>query len=919
MKPTIPPTKPYVLPNRRAFADFVTRTFLKYREKTEKDLDEDEDDLLAKSPEGGHHTLMKYQQLVRDYMAEETPYDGLLVDHGLGSGKTFEAIALGLSLLHNKPVYVLLPASLRTNFNKEILDKGRPLYAYDHHWTYYAYGNDTDLQARAKELLNLPDSYIESHTGVWLSDSQKESNFSELNATQKNQVLEQVAALLSQRFKFFHYNNTSWDTRELLDVDPADGVTIRKNIFSHSVVIIDEAHKFIAAVRNGSKYLTPVYNAIMQAKDCKKVFLSGTPVVNNVTELAWLFNVLRGRIETFYITPPAVGLSITPDAAKVILNAVPSLDTVDYNAQKRKWVVTRNPQHFVNVYDACGAKLAVRFDAKANKEETAAEYADTLRGILERKGWETEPSDIHIEGSLLFPTEYKEFMSLFVDAATLKVKNEGLFMRRVQGLISYFKGVDRSLLPQRIDTEDTLVKVTMSQVQWLDYQRVRREEITQEANNAKHKSASSEDEKGNYRTKSRMVCNYALPAELRDKWEADMAQDHDAESAELKGELVQHMIEHSDQYFSKQALEKYSPKLLQIVNSVLDENSLHLVYSNFLAAEGIGFLGEALRVAGLRKFEVKKEGGQFHLAGAAAGGGSRTPYYGVFSGNDKADEREIARMVFSSEWEGLSSKYPFVLAELKREFGGNLDNLHGDVMKAFLITAAGAAGINLRNVRHVHIMEPYWNTAMMDQAIGRAIRMNSHQALPPEERTVKANIYLTVFNSSIHKASEDNAALIRKMDTIAKRFVQEFSPGEAVPVEVATTDEIIYNKAYLKKVLSSQFDDLLHRAAVDCEIHKPLHARDKPQLHCFRFDSAVQAEDIAFTPTIETDATDAEMAMNKQVAQRQLQKIRIRHLVYVLDPVAGVVYDWRIFDASQRLIRVGRIEEDAEGKALVLE
>ena len=91
----------YVLPNRRAFSDAITRIFIKKNYRKEKDDEDESVDLCTKSS-SGNRELFPYQKLVRDYLLIETPYRGLLVYHGLGSGKTCSAIAVSESLLTKK-------------------------------------------------------------------------------------------------------------------------------------------------------------------------------------------------------------------------------------------------------------------------------------------------------------------------------------------------------------------------------------------------------------------------------------------------------------------------------------------------------------------------------------------------------------------------------------------------------------------------------------------------------------------------------------------------------------------------------------------------------------------------------------------------------------------------------------------------
>ena len=58
-----------------------------------------------------------------------------------------------------------------------------------------------------------------------------------------------------------------------------------------------------------------------------------------------------------------------------------------------------------------------------------------------------------------------------------------------------------------------------------------------------------------------------------------------------------------------------------------------------------------------------------------------------------------------------------------------------------MITASGAEGISLKNVRFVHIMEPYWHPVKR-QVIGRARRICSHADLPKDlQKCYSFNIF----------------------------------------------------------------------------------------------------------------------------------------------------------------------------------
>ena len=76
--------------------------------------------------------------------------------------------------------------------------------------------------------------------------------------------------------------------------------------------------------------------------------------------------------------------------------------------------------------------------------------------------------------------------------------------------------------------------------------------------------------------------------------------------------------------------------------------------------------------------------------------------------------------------------------------GGMTDRQKNKVVSDFnngeldvlLLSSSGGEGLDLKNTRQIHIMEPHWNEAKISQVIGRGIRYKSHASLPPQERHV---------------------------------------------------------------------------------------------------------------------------------------------------------------------------------------
>lgn len=88
-----------------------------------------------------------------------------------------------------------------------------------------------------------------------------------------------------------------------------------------------------------------------------------------------------------------------------------------------------------------------------------------------------------------------------------------------------------------------------------------------------------------------------------------------------------------------------------------------------------------------------------------------------------------------------------------------------------LISSAGGEGLNLQRTRQVHILEPQWNMAKVDQAVGRAIRLDSHVDLPPHERVVDVHYWVTKIPAA-HQGEIPLSAEERLMEMSQSKEVQ---------------------------------------------------------------------------------------------------------------------------------------------------
>ena len=70
-------------------------------------------------------SMLPHQRFIRDYIQYDSPYRGILLYHGLGTGKSFSSIAAAEGFLNrHKKIVVMIPASLGTNYRQEIMRFG---------------------------------------------------------------------------------------------------------------------------------------------------------------------------------------------------------------------------------------------------------------------------------------------------------------------------------------------------------------------------------------------------------------------------------------------------------------------------------------------------------------------------------------------------------------------------------------------------------------------------------------------------------------------------------------------------------------------------------------------------------------------------------------------------------------------------
>ena len=578
----------FVPQTSRGFSDFIRQTYGQFTLKAPPE-EPDYDACMKLGASGADKAEMyQYQQFVRDYMTWDSPYRGLLVYHGLGSGKTCTAIAAAEALYgtSNRKVIIMTPASLRKNFLREISFCGFRHFRLQNHWISYP-NNAVEhplVRLFASKVLNIPVSHLKKAKQIWVPDFTKEANYDTLSPSERTEIRDQVEAILvydplykkkakaiqkDGRFWFINYNGiTASDLKELACQKP-------NSAFDNAVIIIDEIHNVIRLMQGTVEpYLSDLkgvkrrvamekiepgpwnpklcgksmnykrgyllYRLLTGAQNSKIIGLSGTPLINFPEELGILSNVLHGYLHVVS-GRVAKGKDLVADEQlqkkiRELAAANPYVDFIEtvINDQGLGLTMTFLPEGIQKTPEKKGVERMLPGEQsmtfQQRLEYTKADFTKNRIQVV----WsiQSEP--------LLSPIG-ETFRETFIAEDGITVKNKIVLTKRLTGLISYYKGSRKDLMPQV--TIDQVIRVPLSVYQQEAYSKIRLEEI--EIEEKKEKPTESglgagrqgeiwaelyeikkQKNTSTYRVYSRQACNFTFPPGIvrpkpRDKEEVE--------------------------------------------------------------------------------------------------------------------------------------------------------------------------------------------------------------------------------------------------------------------------------------------------------------------------------------------------------------------------------------------------------------
>ena len=829
----------WMMPNRIGYGEKIFKNFRPENYQPEKKMEceckEGVCDVADKSI-----NLFPQQRLIKDFIQIDSPYRGALLFHDLGSGKSGASIAAAEGYINKKKMFVLSPASLAVNYENEILKISSIGLNLKKDWTLVKISktNTKALQILIKKYA-IDKSIIKRDGLVWIPLYENDIPNASIIKSQpsmddKPAINEMISHIIRNRYTFISYNGLTANLINGLGESP----------FDNSFVIIDEVHNFASRIVNGSKLARDIYTRLMNAKDCRIILLSGTPIINNPYEISAIVNLIRGYMNIYELELLKGSKVLIEEEFVNELKKSGLFDIIDeYGISQENHKIFLS---FLPVgYKRNSSNNIIKSQWNFDESSAISQIINSLNQIKNvRIG-----DKYQMNSYSAIPNSREEFNLSFLDFGdddNPKIRNEDLFMRRVLGTISYYSISGSDLFPKRL--EDITRYLDMTDNQFKKYTDVRT--IERNMDNAKKgKRGGLFDDKGSvYRAFSRMVCNFAFPEGIERLYPNDVRKaikkeiDEDTNSnvsiesemgdvkdepkafdiyeAKLKSAIKQ-LID-KDYLTYENTKRDYSPKFSAMLDDIKASKGSCLVYSQFRSVEGLGLFTEFLNMNGFKRIDLKKVDGEFYLTDDDIFDDIYANKRYVVFDQDREKTKYLMNL-FNGDFKNLPKEVIKVLP-------ADLNQLYGNVVKVFCITASGAEGISLKNVRAVLITEPYWNNIRIDQVIGRAIRSCSHETLPLEDRNVVVYRYIMRFTKN----------------QLKDYTIQTLDKG-------LTTDEHILMMANKKMAIVNQFLDMLKASSFDCVINASHNRPLKSGFRCYSWALGVNKDDLSYTANIKED------------------------------------------------------------------
>ena len=630
------------------------------------------------------YELAPHQMFVRNFLSFETPYNSLLLYHGLGSGKTCSAISVAEEMRDylnqmsiSQRIIVVASPNVQDNFKLQLFDD-RKLELIDGLWNLRACTGNKFL---------------------------KEINPMNMKGFTKDKVVRQIKRIISNAYLFLGYIEFANYIlkKSQMDSDIKGEKTrnqIMKNklkrVFNNRLIIIDEVHNIRITDDNKDKRVAKELLKLVENVDnLRLLFLSATPMYNSYKEIIWLVNLMN-------INDKRPGITI-------------------------KDVFNKDGSFKIN---ADGEEIG-----KELLERKATGYISFVRGenpyTFPYRIWPDEFAVSHTFKENEFPLtqlngkriiQNLEKLSIYLtDVGEYQQNGYNYIINRLKSGDFGPAGRNNPSFENMESFGYTLLQRPMEALNII-YPSKKLEKIM----------SKKADEDQPILDISKIVGKEGLSRIIKYK---ETYSPPSKKNFEYKTNDFGHI-------FSPELIGKYSGKIKNICDNVINSTGVILIYSQYIDG-GLVPLALALEELGLTR------------AGVASSLFKTPPTEQIdaFTYKPKSevnkDSFNPARYIMITGDKAFS---PNNVDDLR--LATNPNNKEGAKVKIILISQAGSEGLDFKFIRQVHILEPWYNMNRTEQVIGRAVRICSHKDLPFKQRNVEIYLHGSLLEDKTEEAAD---------------------------------------------------------------------------------------------------------------------------------------------------------------------
>ena len=625
--------------------------------------------------------LNPHQLFVRNFLSLQTPYNSLLLYHGLGSGKTCSAIGIAEEMrtyVNNsglrQKIYIIAAPTMQANFRNQLFDE-RKLVSKGGIWT-----NNT---CNGNRLL-------------------KEINPTNLKHIPKEKIVSQINAIIHANYAFMGYVEFANYIHDKIAISENSGYTDAKRnelrirniqkFFDGRLIIIDEIHNIRITDDNKKGKRTAKYlmDLAKYTNHLRLLLLSATPMYNSYKEILWLANLMNLNDKRSTLSVDEI-FERDGSFKEATENAEGGLEKLQRKLTGYvSYVRGENPYTFpFRIYPPIfdPSMQHSLFDAEFNPL-TPYPTRQMNRGIID-----TPLQYIHVYVNSIGEIQekgYKQILDNIREQSNLSLDA----MPNDETMESYGY--------MRLQPTLEALNIVYPNPEWLqnglDNDSIGIGEYPITGSRGLHTIMNFEGSG----TRKNLLCEY-------------------------KPEV----IEKYGRIFGPSHIGKYSSKIASICEQIRESKGIVLVFSQYIDG-GVIPIALALEEMGFSRFgTTANTQSLFHTPPTTPLDAiSMKPYTGgVFT---------PAQYILITGDNTISPNNPKDIAYVTHP-----NNKDGHLVKVIIISKAAAEGVDFKFIRQVHILEPWYNMNRMEQIIGRAVRNQSHCELPFAERNVQIFLHAT--------------------------------------------------------------------------------------------------------------------------------------------------------------------------------